>query len=107
MLNMSRNNLKYLAFFLLILYAGFGAFSSFLHNHKLDWNFHDNCPACRVEMQAQDDKSAILEFMNVLLIPPFSDNLLIDILSNDVTSQIHHLTNSTRAPPPCWFAFNL
>lgn len=55
-----------LLLFFLALYTTLSLFVDFFHDHDADYRFHDNCPACQWNIQAQDNHSeyeVILEYI--------------------------------------------
>jgi len=63
--HMSWRKVLFLFFLSHYLIVSLGAF--FFHNHKPDFSFHDNCPACQWQVQSQEDfsqASAILDALD-------------------------------------------
>ena len=57
---------KILLLSFLALYITLSLFVDLFHNHDADYHFHDNCPACQWNIQAQDNHSeyeVILEYI--------------------------------------------
>jgi len=46
--------------------------SPLLHNHKQDFRFHDNCPACYWEIQIKNDIPEIMPIMGSTCVQPIT-----------------------------------
>ncbi len=85
--------------FFLALYTTLSLFVDLFHNHDADYQFHDNCPACQWNIQAQDNHSeyeVIIEYILHAI-----QNSQIAVFYQSFAFENNHLTtyHLSRAPP--------
>ncbi len=63
------SGIRALLFICIAYYFATGMCSDFVHTHKPDAEFHDNCPACQWQSVSQDDFSGAISIIGGLADP--------------------------------------
>jgi len=84
---------------LLVNYISVGILTFISHNHEPDFDFHENCPACKWQVQSQQNDTSTSTVLDALIDPLVFIDHTPTIQSIVLTKQNFQTTNLSRAPP--------